>query len=103
MFFLSSFDPTKQTPNYLYQNNGDGTFTNISSSTGISSVGHLSFCSAFFDYNNDGWQDIYISNDRVFNTNILYKNNGDGTFEDVSSVSGTNIDIDAMTVTIDDF
>lgn len=101
--FLSSFDPTKQVPNYLYKNDGDGTFTNISSSAGISQVGHLSFCSAFFDYNNDGWQDIYVSNDRVFNKNILYENNGNGTFTDVSVVSGTDTDIDAMTVTIDDF
>ena len=101
--FLSSFDTEKVVPNYLYKNNGDGTFINISNSAGISSVGHLSFCSAFFDYNNDGWQDIYVSNDRIFNTNILYKNNGDGTFTDVSEVSGTNTDIDAMTVTIDDF
>ncbi len=101
--FLSSFDPDKIVPNYLYLNNGNGTFSDISASAGISNVGHLSFCSAFFDYNNDGWQDIYISNDRIFNKNILYENNGDNTFTDVSEVSGTDTDIDAMTVTIGDF
>ncbi|AXG70976.1 repeat domain in Vibrio, Colwellia, Bradyrhizobium and Shewanella [Kordia sp. SMS9] len=89
-------------PNYLYKNNGDGTFTNVSAAAGIDSGSHLSFCSAFFDYNNDGWQDIYMANDKTNTTNILYKNNGDGTFTDVSEVSGTNLAIDAMSVTIAD-
>ena len=90
-------------PNYLYKNNGDGTFTNVSAAAGIDTGSHLSFCSAFFDYNNDGWQDIYMANDKVNTTNILYKNNGDGTFTDVSEESGTNLAIDAMSVTIADF
>ncbi|MFK7746918.1 MAG: FG-GAP-like repeat-containing protein [Kordia sp.] len=90
-------------PNYLYKNNGDGTFTNVSASAGIDNGSHLSFCSAFFDFNNDGWQDIYMANDKVNTTNILYKNNGDGTFSDVSDESGTNMAIDAMSVTIADF
>lgn len=90
-------------PNYLYKNNGDGTFTNVSAAAGIDNGSHLSFCSAFFDYNNDGWQDIYMANDKVNTTNILYRNNGDGTFTDVSEESGTNLAIDAMSVTIADF
>lgn len=89
--------------NYLYKNNGNGTFTNVSNAAGISTGSHLSFCSAFFDYNNDGWQDIYIANDKVNTTNILYENNGDGTFTDVSEESGTNLAIDAMSVTIADY
>jgi len=89
--------------NYLYKNNGDGTFTNVSTAAGIDTGSHLSFCSAFFDYNNDGWQDIYMANDKVSTTNILYKNNGDGTFTDVSEESGTNMAIDAMSVTIADY
>ena len=101
--FLSSFDPNKIIPNLLFKNNGDGTFINISLSAGISNVGHLSFCSALFDYDNDGDQDIYVSNDRLINTNILYRNNGDETFTDVSVLSGTDLSIDAMSVTVDDF
>jgi hypothetical protein len=89
--------------NYLYKNNGDGSFSNVSSAAGIDTGSHLSFCAAFFDYNNDGWQDIYIANDKPQNKNILYKNNGDGTFTDVSAVSNTDIGIDAMSVTIADF
>ncbi|MCB0462235.1 MAG: FG-GAP-like repeat-containing protein [Flavobacteriaceae bacterium] len=90
-------------PNLLYRNNGNNTFTDVSSSAGISSSNHLSFCAAFFDFNNDGWQDIYIANDRFTTSNILYKNNGNGTFTDVSASSGTNIIMDAMSTTIDDY
>jgi hypothetical protein len=90
-------------PNYLYKNNGDGTFTNVSTVAGIDTGSHLSFCSAFFDYNNDGWQDIYMANDKTNTTNILYENNGNGTFTDVSEESGTNMAIDAMSVTIADY
>ncbi|WP_191858199.1 FG-GAP-like repeat-containing protein [Hanstruepera ponticola] len=89
--------------NILYSNDGDGTFTDVSLEAGISTSGHGSFCSAFLDINNDGYQDIYISNDRPLNPNILYKNNGDGTFTDISISSGTDVTIDAMTVTVGDF
>ena len=101
--FLSNRDVALVVPNYLYRNNGDGTFTNVSEIAGIINTGNLSFCSAFFDFNNDGWQDIYVSKDRIENKNILYKNNGDGTFSDVSEASNTDLYIDAMSVTIEDY
>ncbi|BAO77732.1 hypothetical protein WPG_3502 [Winogradskyella sp. PG-2] len=99
--FLSNRDTT--IPNVLYKNNGNNTFTLVNSEAGIINTGMLSFCSAFFDYNNDGYQDIYVANDKVEYTNTLYKNNGNGTFTDVSEISGTDIAIDAMSVTISDF
>ncbi|WP_452226508.1 FG-GAP-like repeat-containing protein [Lacinutrix cladophorae] len=89
--------------NKLYKNNGNNTFVDVSATAGISSSAYMSFCAAFFDFNNDGWQDIYISNDKYNNANIMYKNNGDGTFVDESEYSGTNISIDAMTTTIGDY
>ncbi|MGH1384653.1 FG-GAP-like repeat-containing protein [Kordia sp.] len=101
--FLSNKDDDKIIPNQLYRNNGNGTFTDVSLIAGISNVGHLSFCSSFFDYNNDGFLDIYISNDRFANTNILYKNDGDGTFTDVSASSGAGVAANAMSTTIDDY
>ena len=101
--FLCNKDDSNVIPNQLYRNNGNGTFTNISNSAGISSVGHLSFCASFFDYDKDGYQDIYISNDRLPNKNILYRNNGNGTFSDVSVASATNITANAMSTTIDDY
>ncbi|PTX61620.1 putative secreted protein (Por secretion system target) [Kordia periserrulae] len=101
--FLSNKDDAKIIPNQLYRNNGDGTFTDVSLVAGISTVGHLSFCASFFDYDNDGFLDIYISNDRFVNTNILYKNNGNGTFTDVSASSGAGVAANAMSTTIDDY
>ncbi|WP_426430749.1 FG-GAP-like repeat-containing protein [Winogradskyella sp. HB-48] len=101
--FISNRDVNFQIPNYLFKNNGDGTFTNVSISAGIGLGSHLSFCSAFFDYDNDGWQDIYVANDKTQTQNLLYHNNGDGTFTEVGESSGTNIAIDAMSTTIGDY
>lgn len=103
--FLDLFisNRTNTTPNILYKNNGNGTFTDVSVLAGIDQTAVASFCSAFFDLNNDGFQDIYVSNDKPQNPNKLYKNNGDGTFTDISVSSGTNVGIDAMSVTIGDF
>ncbi|MBR9846920.1 MAG: T9SS type A sorting domain-containing protein [Algicola sp.] len=101
--FISNKDVSGTVPNKLYRNNGDGTFSDISFAAGISLSGHLTFCASFFDYDKDGFQDIYMSNDRFVNTNILYRNNGDNTFTDVSVTSGTNIAANAMSTTIDDF
>jgi ASPIC and UnbV/Secretion system C-terminal sorting domain/FG-GAP-like repeat len=88
--------------NYLYRSNCDGTFTNATDLIGLSNTPALTFCSGFLDFNNDGWQDIYVANDKFF-PNYLYKNNGDGTYTDVSNSSGTDIIVDAMSVTVDDF
>ena len=89
--------------NILYQNNGDGTFTDVTAIAGLSLQNQLSFCAAFFDYNNDGWLDIYIANDKTITHNLLYKNNGDGTFTDVSTPSQSDIVMDAMSTTIGDY
>lgn len=102
--FLSNRDfPDALSANLLYKNNGNNTFTDVSVSAGIDTNNHYSFCASFFDFNNDGWQDIYMANDRITTENILYKNNGNGTFSDVSVTSGTNIAMDAMSTTIDDY
>jgi hypothetical protein len=103
--FLCSKDATTETstPNFLYKNNGDGTFVDVSNSAGIDSDKHLTFCSVFLDINNDGWQDIYTSNDKGNNLNQLYKNNGDGTFTEIGFSSGTNLGINAMSTTVGDY
>jgi len=87
--------------NFLFKNNGDGTFTEVSQSAGILQDSFLSFCSAFFDYDKDGWQDIYVANDRD-PVNHMYHNNGDGTFTETGLATGTDFSIDAMSTTIDD-
>ncbi len=67
----------------LYQNNGDGTFTNVSRAAGILIEGY-SLSLNVSDLNNDGWSDIYVTNDFLTN-DILYINNQDGTFTNRSS------------------
>ena len=83
--------------NFMYRNNGDGTFTDVSVATNTQ-IGVVDpvFCAIFFDYNVDGWQDLYIAVDRIGYPNRLLKNNGDGTFTDASVGSGADIEINAM-------
>ena len=64
----------------LYQNNGDGSFTDVSGEAGILIEGY-GLGVGISDINADGWPDIYISNDFVGN-DVLYINNGDGSFSD---------------------
>ncbi len=74
-------------PNSLLLNNGDGTYTDISESAGIEDWG-MGWSVVCFDYDNDGYQDIYIANESnipPMRNNILYRNNGDNTFSDVSA------------------
>ena len=64
----------------LYRNNGNGTFTDVSRQAGILMEGY-SLATAVSDVNNDGWPDLYVSND-FLTDDILYINNRDGTFTD---------------------
>lgn len=66
----------------LYRNNGDGTFTDVSAEAGITIEG-FGLGLSIADFNNDGWPDLYISNDFLSN-DILYMNNRDGTFSNHS-------------------
>lgn len=69
----------------LYQNNGDGTFTNVTKIAGVENEGK-GLGVLFTDYNNDGKPDIFVANDAV--EDFLYHNNGDGTFKDVAVSAG---------------
>jgi enediyne biosynthesis protein E4 len=74
------------TPNILYRNNGDGTFTDVSEPSGISKYVGKGMGLAFADYDNDGFTDIFVSNDTF--ENYLLHNNGDGTFTNVALLAG---------------
>jgi len=74
------------TPNILYRNNGDGTFTDVSEPSHISQYIGKGMGLAFADYDNDGFADIFVSNDTF--ENYLFHNNGDGTFSDVALRAG---------------
>lgn len=101
--FLSIRDTSELIPNILFRNNGDGTFTNVTVAAGLETIGYFSFCSAFVDFDRDGDQDIFVANDRYFFRNLMYRNNGDGTFDNISASSGTDFYMDAMSTTIGDY
>jgi hypothetical protein len=70
--------------NRLYKNNGDGTFTKILSGSIVTDNAE-SRCSAWGDYDNDGWQDLFVVNYQGYN-DFLYRNNQNGTFTRVMNV-----------------
>ena len=79
------------TPDVLYRNNGDNTFTNISETAGVTNPTEgRGMAAVACDYDNDGLPDIYVTNDT--NRNFLYHNNGDGTFTDESLFIGIGYD-----------
>jgi hypothetical protein len=96
-------------PNVLYRNNGDGTFTDISKSSGLANSS-WSLSAPWFDYDGDGDLDVYVANYLEYDSgkfrsyyaaagypgplsyrgqpDALYRNNGDGTFTDVTKAAG---------------
>jgi len=111
-------------PNVFYRNNGDGTFTDISQTTGLDDP-HWSLAGVWFDYDADGDLDVYVANYLEYDAgkfrwfyaaagfpgplaylgqpDTLYRNNGDGTFTNVSKEAGVfNPEGRAMSVTVAD-
>lgn len=70
----------------LYHNNHDGTFTDVSESSGVAASEAKGMGVVLADFNNDGWTDIFIANDTW--PNFLFMNNKNGTFRDISFGSG---------------
>jgi enediyne biosynthesis protein E4 len=82
--------PNKSDPkfwNRLYHQNADGTFSDVTERAGLSGMpqGYYSMGVAVGDYDNDGFEDIYVTG---YGGNILYHNNGNGTFTDVTKKAG---------------
>jgi len=73
-------------PDTLYRNNGDGTFADVTREAGVYNPNGKGLGVDWGDYDNDGNPDIFVANDS--NENNLYRNNGNGTFEDVAFMAG---------------
>ncbi|WP_298502660.1 VCBS repeat-containing protein [uncultured Maribacter sp.] len=90
-----------QDSGHLYKNNGNGTFTDVTFDAGVQKFG-LTLGIVCSDFNNDGYTDLYLSND--FNVpDYLYRNNGDGTFTEVSKDATKHTSMFGMGVDASDF
>jgi len=69
----------------LYRNDGNWKFTDVTEQSGLGNAGCHALAVAVGDYDNDGCQDVYVTN---FGPNVLYHNNGNGTFTDVTKKAG---------------
>lgn len=76
----SSFAPER---NLLYRNNGDGTFREIAAEAGVTGRSGRSLSASWTDFDGDGWPDLYVAND--VSDNVLFRNRGDGTFDEISN------------------
>ena len=77
-------------PDMLYENNGDGTFTDVSASSGIAAVAGTGMGMICLDYDDDGDTDIFVCNDHM--PNFLFQNDGTGKFQEVGLSAGVACD-----------
>jgi hypothetical protein len=81
--------------NVLFRNNGDGTFTDVSTKSEIASAPGKGLGVAFADYDDDGWMDVYVANDSV--PCFLFRNSGKGTFTEEGLIAGVALNEDGKT------
>src|SRR5215475_9729809 len=79
------YTPKQPLRSALYRNNGDGTFTDVTAKAGVAAEGLFGMGVAVGDYDNDGYPDLLVLG---YGKSILYRNNGDGTFSDVTARAG---------------
>lgn len=83
------FDARNGPPNFLFHNEGNGTFLDSTQAAGLDAENdRYSFACAWGDYDSNGWPDLYVAND--FGRGNLYRNNGDGTFTAISDEAGVD-------------
>lgn len=105
---VRTFTDGVEIQNRLFHNNGDGTFTDVATQLGVEAPGDPSFVPAFFDFDRDGDDDIYIGTDKgsdvfaPFLHNKLYRNNGDGTFYNATYDAGAEAYIFCMGIAVGD-
>ncbi len=102
LYYKHKMDENKyEDSGHLYKNNGNGTFTDVTAAAGVQKFG-LTLGLISSDFNNDGFSDLYLSND--FNVpDYMYQNNGDGTFTEISKKSTRHTSMFGMGIDAADF
>ncbi len=96
-------DNSSGNTNILLKNLGNGSFMDVTEIAGVSGGYKASFMATWIDLNEDGLQDIYVINDRSEYENLLFINNGNGTFTESSEDYGLDIAIDCMSNSFADY
>lgn len=95
-------DANNGAPNFLYRNEGGLRFTDVTRASGLDQNNRrFSLAASWGDYDDDGDPDLYVAND--FGRNNLYRNRGDGTFEDVAAEAGVEDTGNGMSVVWEDY
>jgi Flp pilus assembly protein TadD len=96
------YDARNGPPNFLFKNRGNGLFEDVTVATGMNkSNDRYTLACSWNDYNQDGHPDLYVVND--FGRKVLYRNNGNGTFTDVSAETGVEDQGEGMSSTWFDY
>jgi Flp pilus assembly protein TadD len=96
------YDAQNGPPNFLFKNRGNGIFEDVTQATGMNkSNNRYTLACSWNDYNQDGYPDLYVVND--FGRKVLYRNNGNGTFTDVSEEMGVEDQGEGMSSTWFDY
>lgn len=99
--YLDLFAPLWNGASYLFLNNQDGSFTDISASSGVGSTTPSAHQGMMADFNRDGWLDLYVAID--FAPNFLWINQGDGTFVESAASAGVDNAMNDMGMALGDF
>lgn len=100
--YVTNYNQGTGPHNWLLRNENGLYFEEVAAEAGVDNGVVWSFMPTFADFDHDGWPDLYVINDKLA-PNAMFRNNGDGTFADVSESSNTNVVIDAMSNSITDF
>ncbi len=102
LYFGNHKDLVADKYNLLFRNNRDGTFSDVTDQMQARDQGNVPFCSAFLDFNNDNWPDIYTANDKLTRNTLLMNDQGQG-FIDVSEQANADTRLNAMCVAVGDY